>query len=223
MDLSKHLEFFNPMDLKATIHIIGLGAIGSHLAEHLTRLGCTNFCLYDFDTVEEKNVANQMYFAKDNGRTKLEAIREQMELINPQVKIRCYTNGYTGQALGGYVFLAVDSIELRKEIVKENLINPNILLVMDFRMRLADAQHYAADWTNEKQKQNLLATMNFSDEDADKSTPVSACGTTLSVLPTIKVITALGVSNFINFIKNQALRTTVLIDAFSFDILQFVI
>jgi hypothetical protein len=60
--------------------------------------------------------------------------------------------------------------------------------------------------------------MDFTQEEADKETPVSACGTTLSVIPTIKTITALGVSNFINYVKGSKLRSTILVDAFDFDI-----
>ena len=37
MDIIKHLEFFNPLEMEDSIHIIGLGAIGSTVAETLTR------------------------------------------------------------------------------------------------------------------------------------------------------------------------------------------
>ena len=60
MDLAKQSEYFNPINVTDEIHIIGLGAIGSTLAEQLARMGFTNFYIYDFDRIEEKNIVNQI-------------------------------------------------------------------------------------------------------------------------------------------------------------------
>jgi len=219
MNIIKHLEFFNPMDIRDPIHIIGLGAIGSHLCMQLTRLGCDNFYLYDFDTVEDKNVANQIYYWKDKKKLKTDATIENMRMINPDIKIHAFDKGYSRQALSGYVFLAVDSIDLRRDIASANQYNDNIKVMFDFRMGLADAQHYACNWSVDRMKENFLKTMDFTREEAKAAQPVSACGTSLSVLPTVEVITALGVSNFINHVKGVPLRAMILIDAFSFDII----
>jgi len=56
--------------------------------------------------------------------------------------------------------------------------------------------------------------MAFSHEEAKEETPVSACNVTLSVVPTVRMIVACGVSNFINFVKGGDLRKLILIDAF---------
>lgn len=219
MNLSKHLEFFNPVELTKPIHIIGLGAIGSHIAMQLVRLGCNNFYLYDFDTVEDKNVANQIYYYKDRNKLKTDATLENLYMINPDLKIKTFDKGYTTQALSGYVFMCVDSIELRHSIATSQLYNNNIDSMYDFRMGLADAQHYATTWSNESMKDNFIKTMTFSSEEAKAGQPVSACGTTLSVLPTIQTITALGVANFINHVKGIPLKPMILINAFTFDII----
>ena len=217
----KHSEFFDPSRLDQPVHIIGVGAIGSHVAEQLARLGVTSLFLYDFDQVEPANIANQMYRQHHVGKPKILATLDQLLEINPQIKAYPYPNGWDGQALKGYVFLCVDSIEIRKRIVEENQYNPMIKAMFDFRMRLTDAQHYAADWAQPKQVQSLLDTMDFTHEEATAATPVSACGTTLSILPTIRVITALGVANFINHTLNKDLKKLILIDAFSMDITSF--
>lgn len=217
----KHSEFFDPTQLTQQVHIIGVGAIGSHIAEQLARLGVAKLFLYDFDKVEPANVANQIYRQVHVGQPKVLSITEQLKEINPDIEVYTYVNGWTGQTLRGYVFLCVDSIETRKEIVSTNEHNPNILALFDFRMRLTDAQHYAADWSKPKQISNLLSTMDFSHEEAAEATPVSACGTTLSILPTIRIITALGIANFINHTLKKALKNLVLIDAFTMDITTF--
>lgn len=221
MDLTKHLEFFDPLRITDPIHIIGIGAIGSHIAELLTRLGLLGLHIYDLDVVEEKNLANQLYFAKDVKHPKVQAMEEQLIAINPLLSgtLRVHPKGYLDHmVLSGYVFLCVDSIELRHKIATKFQYNGNIKAMLDFRMRLSDAQHYAADWTCEKQKTSFIKSMEFTDAEAKDSTPVSACGTTLSVIPTIKVITALGVANFINYLKGQPLKSTILIDAFDFTV-----
>ena len=85
MNVIKHLEYFDPMKVQESVHIIGLGAIGSHIAELLVRLGVQNFELYDFDTVTDYNVANQMFEFNDIGKEKTEAISEMLRRINPEV------------------------------------------------------------------------------------------------------------------------------------------
>ena len=215
----KFKEFFDPSEFTAAVHIIGVGAIGSHIAEQLARLGIKAVNIYDFDTVEASNVSNQMYTSKDIGLPKTEAIAELMLRINPDMQIRQFGKGYTSQTLKGHVFLCVDNIDTRRRIVEEQWNNPNILAMYDFRMGLTDAQHYAADWSNEKHKQHLLATMQFSSEEAKAIQPVSVCGTSLNILPTVRMITAVGVANFINHTKDKALKQTILLDAFSPDIL----
>ena len=51
IDLNKSRDFFDPSKIKMPVHIIGCGAIGSHLAETLARLGVTDIHLWDTDTV----------------------------------------------------------------------------------------------------------------------------------------------------------------------------
>ena len=218
MNLNKHLEFFNPEDLDEEIHIIGCGAVGSTIAENLARLGVKKLYLYDFDTVTEHNITNQMFLNKHIGMLKLDALAEILTEINPDIEIvREDTGWQPGTTLSGYIYLAVDDIELRQKIVKENLFNFNIKAMFDTRMRLTDAQHFACKW-NEKGQQHLLATMNFTKEEAQEATPISACGTTLSVTPTVRMICALAVSNLINLINEKTLRKTVIIDAFDMSV-----
>lgn len=218
MDLSKSYDFFKPEDLKGRIHIIGCGAIGSTVAENLVRFGIDNITLYDFDSVEPKNIANQMFRQTDIGRLKIEALADYLCEINPEISenLVLVSEGWTGQRLAGYVFLCVDNIDLRREIATSCKENPYVKGMFDFRMRLTDAQHYAADWTDEKMIENFLKTMAFTHDEAKEETPVSACNITLSVVPTVRLICAYGVSNFINFIKGQPLKKMIQADAFSY-------
>ncbi len=220
MDLSKSYEFFKPDMLKSRVHIIGCGAIGSTVAENLARFGITKITLYDFDTVEAHNIANQMFRHTDIGKLKIDALAEYLTEINPEcaADLKLVKEGWTGQRLSGYVFLCVDNIDLRREIATACKENTFVKGMFDFRMRLTDAQHYAADWNDQKMVETFIKSMAFSHDEAKEATPVSACNITLSVVPTVREVVALGVSNFINFVKGGPLKKMILIDAFAFDV-----
>ena len=220
MDLSKSLEYLDPSTVRERIHIIGCGAIGSTLAENLARFGFTKISLYDFDRVEPHNIANQMFTGADIGKPKIEAVKELVVKINPEAEkdIKLFPEGWTGQRLSGYVFLCVDNIDLRRKIASENKLNNTIKAMFDFRMGLTDAQHYAADWVKQDMVANFLNSMNFTHEEAKEAVPVSACNITLSVCPTVRIIVASGVANFVNFVKNGQIKKAIMIDAFSFEI-----
>lgn len=220
MDLSKSYEFFKPDMLRSRVHIIGCGAIGSTVAENLVRFGITNITLYDFDTVEAHNIANQMFREVDIGKKKVDALYEMLCDINRECAegLRVEPDGWHGQRLSGYVFLCVDSIDLRREITTTCKGNRYVKAMFDFRMRLTDAQHFAADWSDSQAVENFLKSMDFTSEEAEAETPMSACNIALSVVPTVRMICALGVSNFINFVKGEGLKKMELIDAFHPDL-----
>lgn len=211
MDLSKSYDFFHPEEVNERIHIIGCGAVGSTIAELLARTGLTKITLYDFDRVEAHNIANQMFTAGDIGKLKCEALKELMVRINPEAEsdIHVVPEGYTGQRIAGYVFLAVDNIDLRREICQKNLRNKYIKAVFDIRIRLEDAQHYAADWKNEQMVENLIASMGFTHEEAQAETPRSACNLELSIAPTVRDICSKAVINFMNFAKGGTMMKVV--------------
>jgi molybdopterin/thiamine biosynthesis adenylyltransferase len=218
LNLNKSYDFFKPEEVRECIHIIGCGSVGSTVAELLVRFGLTKIALYDFDGVEPQNLANQLFRQEHIGKLKVDALVDMLCEINPEVKqsVKIYPAGYTAQRLSGYVFLCVDNIDLRREIASANEDNPYIKAMLDFRTRLTDAQHYAADWSDMKMVDDFIRSMSFTHEEAVKETPVSACNVTLSVAPTIRVICSLGVANFINFTKGAGLRKFIQVDAFNF-------
>ncbi len=221
MNLNKHIEFFNPALVTEPIHIIGCGALGSHIAELLVRLGCTNIHLWDFDVVSPHNITNQMYRQKDIGQSKVSALAEILLEINPKVELTGHQRKYEMEVISGYIFMMVDSIDTRRAIVEHLKDSRYVKALFDARMRLTDAQSYAADWTVPDDITALLSTMQFSSEEAKASTPVSACGTALSVTPTVKMVASVTVSNFINLMLGKELKKIILLDAFSYNLNAF--
>lgn len=223
MDLSKSYEFFQPEKDDTRIHIIGCGSVGSTIAENLARCGVTKMTLWDFDRVEPHNICNQMFRQQDVGKLKVEALKDILTDINPDIvdELELKPDGWQGKMLSGYIFLAVDSIELRRKFVEQHMDSLYVKAVFDFRTLLESAQHYAADWEDYKMKQDLLKSMQFSHEEAKEETPVSACGVTLGVATTVRLVCALGVDNYINFVKGKGIKKLILIDGFAFDLLAF--
>ena len=217
MDLSKSYEFFQPEKDDSRIHIVGCGSVGSTIAENLSRCGVTKMTLWDFDKVEPHNIVNQMFRQQDVGKLKVDALKDILIDINPEMKdtVETRPNGWRGKLMNGYVFLCVDSIELRREIVEKHMNTPYVRAMFDVRTLLTGAQHYAADWDDIKMRQNLLESMQFSHEEAAKETPVSACGVTLGVATTVRIISALCVNNYIRFVKGEGIWKFVQFDGFS--------
>lgn len=220
MVLTKSIEYFDPVNVKGKCHIIGCGSVGSTVAALLARLGVTKFVLYDFDRVEAHNLANQMFIHEDIKTEKVDAVKRIITEINPDAEptIEICREGYNDQKLNGYVFLCVDNIDLRREICQKHRMNRMIKAVFDFRTRLEDAQHYAANWSDMKQVDNLIKTMDFSHDEAHAATPVTACGTELGVAPTVWVVCSLGVCNFMNLIRGVPLKNIVVCNPFAMDI-----
>lgn len=69
------------------VGIAGVGGIGSNVAMHLVRAGCTAQKLVDFDRVELSNLNRQFYFIDQLGNYKVDMLRENLLRINPDAAI----------------------------------------------------------------------------------------------------------------------------------------
>jgi len=72
---------------ESSVGIAGLGGLGSNAAVSLARVGIGRLVLVDFDKVEESNLNRQYYFIDQIGKDKIDALKENIEKINPEVKI----------------------------------------------------------------------------------------------------------------------------------------
>lgn len=71
--------------------VVGVGGIGSVTAEMLVRCGFGKLILYDYDKIELANM-NRLFYTPDQiGMTKVEAARETLLKINPDVEIEAYS------------------------------------------------------------------------------------------------------------------------------------
>lgn len=69
------------------IALVGLGAIGSIVADVLTHSGIQYIGLWDGDIVEPGNICRSSYQLRDLGQNKVDAIKTKIQSINPFVNI----------------------------------------------------------------------------------------------------------------------------------------
>lgn len=69
------------------VGIAGAGGLGSNCAVALARVGVGKLIIADFDVVSESNLNRQYYFQKQIGRKKVDALKENINAINPDVKV----------------------------------------------------------------------------------------------------------------------------------------
>ena len=86
----------NYEDIKThSLIIVGVGGVGSVAAEMLARCGVGKLILYDYDKVELANMNRLFYRPEHSGMMKVEAAKETLLQINPDVVIEAYSYNIT--------------------------------------------------------------------------------------------------------------------------------
>lgn len=82
----KFIEIQNKLS-KFSVGIAGAGGLGSNCAVSLVRCGIGHIVIVDFDRLDQSNLNRQYYFKDQVGQFKVEAIKENLLRINPDLKI----------------------------------------------------------------------------------------------------------------------------------------
>ena len=69
------------------VGIAGCGGLGSNCAVALARVGIGTLVIADFDVVSRSNLNRQYYFSDQIGMKKTEALTDNIQRINPDVRI----------------------------------------------------------------------------------------------------------------------------------------
>jgi len=130
MNFWRQLDVFDPSKFEKRVHVIGCGAIGSHVVDTLIKAGIENISVYDYDLVEDHNIPNQVFNQDHINKMKVEAMAQLAKLNG--VKIDAHEKKVESIEIDGesYVILAVDSMESRKEIWDNCIkMNPDARLI----------------------------------------------------------------------------------------------
>lgn len=220
MDISRHSSYFNPIKSGVPVTIIGAGATGSRVFEACVNLGLTDITVYDYDKVEEHNLANQLFRKQDVGEAKVRGLeywaaeklisshKEQLPdtMIFDDMKIE----GNMKDKMRGIVFLLTDSMESRKEIGDNSLkLNNNVLAVIETRMAISHGNILCFDPKNLSEYNKWRNTL-IDDKDAE----TSACGTSLTIGTTASMIANLAVNHMMSYIMNPDVLPDPVTDVF---------
>lgn len=91
------------------VGIAGAGGLGSNCAQMLVRSGFTQLTIADFDVVEATNLNRQFFFPDQLGKPKVEALRENLLRLNPDLKADIF-NGRIDADNARRVFAGCDVI-----------------------------------------------------------------------------------------------------------------
>lgn len=216
LDVSRHVELFNPYNFNTPVHIIGVGATGSWVALFLAKLGIKDITIWDFDIVEAHNIANQFYsniplaglsVPRDIGNPKTQCLQNNVyDMTRTTIKIE--NEKVTNQRLNGVIFLMVDTMEDRKTIWRNCIrLKPHIQHLIEPRMGLHVGRIYNINPVDLTQIEEY--EKNFYD---DKVAEVSACGASTSVISTAVGIASWCVRQLINWFNEEELDNEILID-----------
>lgn len=88
--MARHTPGVHARITQSTVGIAGVGGLGSNVATSLARIGVGKLIIADFDLVEPSNLNRQQYFLDQIGRPKVEALKENLQRINPYVEVVTY-------------------------------------------------------------------------------------------------------------------------------------
>jgi len=105
--------------------VIGIGGVGSWVAESLARTGVGAITLIDLDDICTTNVNRQIHALTSTvGMSKVEVMAERIALINPACKVNCIEDFVTLENLRelisgefDYVIDAIDSVTIKTAII----------------------------------------------------------------------------------------------------------
>ena len=73
---------------KASVTVIGLGAVGAQAVEALARAGVGSFRLVDFDIIRPSNINRHIWATEQTlGQSKSKVALERLKLIDPRIKV----------------------------------------------------------------------------------------------------------------------------------------
>lgn len=125
-------DFVTLDDLSTPITLIGAGSIGSFTALGLTKMGCQDLTVFDFDTVDEVNVGCQLYGSQFIGSNKTYALMGILQELT-DIKLKINETKWDG-ATSPIMISALDSMETRREVWESIKNDVSVKWYIDGRM-----------------------------------------------------------------------------------------
>ena len=148
MNFMRQMGILPPMNMNVSVGLIGAGGIGAATAIALAKMGIKWLEVYDFDTVEDVNIPNQLLRVSDIGKPKVMSLMSLIKQLSDTqgVMRRTKVEADTPLDFQHIYITTVDSIEARQEIWAATTGKCNWYL--DARMGAELFQLYAVDMTD---------------------------------------------------------------------------
>ena len=124
-----------------SVGIAGCGGLGSNCAVALARAGIGTLVFVDFDMVSRSNLNRQYYFSDQIGMKKIDALRENISRIDPEVNIIAHDVRLTAENIhaifaGCNVIVEAFDRADQKEMLIETILSgtPSVPLVVGLGM-----------------------------------------------------------------------------------------
>lgn len=201
----RQMGLFNPDKWTTPVHIIGAGATGSNLALLLGKMGVQPIHAYDFDSVEDHNLPNQVYGPEHVGMQKVVALKGIVKQLT-DVEIEIHDEEVEkGCSFEGLVYCLVDSMKARKFIWEACKWNMTVPLFIDSRMGIRHGIIYTVDTCKQEQIEKYEESF-FEDEEV----PESAC-TERAISSTVALLTSLLANKLVKFSRNEEIANQVMV------------
>jgi tRNA A37 threonylcarbamoyladenosine dehydratase len=151
----RQLDIADPSQFKdKPVTVIGAGGIGAATVVALAKTGFENITVYDFDTVEEHNIPNQLLpmWVGDQDTLGWKKTTALFHLAHDlaDVAIQPLHEKFVDQPLGEVVISAVDSLPARRAIWERVTGSMDTTFFLDGRMAITSMDLYAIDMLDEE-------------------------------------------------------------------------
>lgn len=190
--------FFSSCDFQDEIHVVGVGATGSHIVDTLASMGIWNITVYDYDKVEDHNLPNQVFKLQDVGKFKVDALKQHVKekmgfdikAVNKKVQAI--------ETLSGYLVLCADSMQSQKEIMLSSArMNRKVKYVLETRMGIDQGRIYLFNPSNK------IHLKRWSDEWYSDDNAVESPCNVKAIACTAKLIASLAASKIVMLNKRD--------------------
>ena len=126
MNIEKSKKIKNKLK-GSSVGIAGVGGLGSNAAIALARAGVGRLVLVDFDKVEESNLNRQYFFREQIGEIKVEALKQNIKKINPQINVEAHAQKLVKGSMYEFfkdadvIIEALDNAETKASFIEEIL------------------------------------------------------------------------------------------------------
>lgn len=200
----KDADWFHYATQRLSVFVLGAGGIGSNVIYLLSKIAPKSLSICDFDTVEELNMAGQMYRVNDIGLNKVGAIINTVTEFTHNSNIGYYNNRFNEVShivkdevlIGG-----LDNMDARRELFEHFIKNDQCKLLIDGRLSAEAYQVFCIHKGDNKAIEEYKKKWLFSDSEGINA-PCSYKQTAYAAFGIASTI----VNILVNYCRNQEFK-----------------